>query len=196
MRTKAGLLLEKLLNQLPNSYRDLFCWNGEPGINCSSCTVSCQCQCHERFEEMAQLPHIKLWLLALEAKELIEPSPIEQEYPHYPFCNGSRKFPAGVKGHSCSCLRLPLAAFSEVEECEVSGEEFEEYSESFAEFAVDGFYDISRDTDGTPHCVRAIRLSSLNRLLADRSIKHAATVDGYGPSRVEAVLPKILTKKE
>ena len=39
---------------------------------------------------------------------------IPVEYPHLPFCNGDRKFPAGVKGHSCCCLNYNRLSEQEV----------------------------------------------------------------------------------
>jgi hypothetical protein len=80
-RTKAGLLLEKILNG--NKHRYLLCWNGEredseeSPYDCACCITwsdnelyqRCGCICHERIEEMARVPHIKLWLLALESMD-------------------------------------------------------------------------------------------------------------------------------
>src|SRR6266852_1183139 len=41
------------------------------------------------------------------AKVLAAEKPGERkEYPHLLFCNGSRKYPAGVPGHSCCCLNI------------------------------------------------------------------------------------------
>ena len=77
IRTKEGLILEKLLHDLKHRY--LFCWNGETGsaadaYDCACCMIwdtpedgFCGCVCHERIEKMATQSGVRLWLLASEA---------------------------------------------------------------------------------------------------------------------------------
>ncbi len=75
-RTKAGLILEKLLHD--NKHRWLFCWNGEhedAAYDCACCLTwpndelytNCGCLCHTRIEAMARITDMKLFLLAAEA---------------------------------------------------------------------------------------------------------------------------------
>lgn len=83
-RTKAGIILEKILSE--NKHRYLWCWNGEGDgdenypYDCACCLVeddflsmSCGCTCHTRIEEMASHPHIRLWLVAMEAMDELPP---------------------------------------------------------------------------------------------------------------------------
>jgi hypothetical protein len=77
-RTKAGLILEKLLSS--NQARWLWCWTGNDSspfaeaYDCACCMTwqddsllsNCGCHCHARIEEMASLPNIRMWLLAAE----------------------------------------------------------------------------------------------------------------------------------
>jgi hypothetical protein len=84
MRTIAGLILEKILHDSKN--RHLLCWNGEgpesAAYDCGCCLTwpgtftlqhDCPCVCHQRIEEMASLPHISLWLIAMEAMDALPP---------------------------------------------------------------------------------------------------------------------------
>jgi hypothetical protein len=80
-RTKAGLILEKILHE--NKHRYLLCWNGEAEdseespYDCACCITwsdnelyqRCGCICHERIEEIARQRGIKLWLLAMESMD-------------------------------------------------------------------------------------------------------------------------------
>ena len=81
-RTESGLNLEKIFSELKHRY--LFCWNGEPEgstYDCGCCMTwpddatyrVCGCVCHERIEEMANLPHIKLWLVAMKSMGELPP---------------------------------------------------------------------------------------------------------------------------
>lgn len=74
-RTKAGLILEKLLNE--SKYRWLWCWKGDDdpsAYDCACCIMwpndnvlsECECICHTRIEEIASLTSIRMWLLAAE----------------------------------------------------------------------------------------------------------------------------------
>jgi hypothetical protein len=76
MRTKAGILLEKFLND--NKNRWLLCWNGEDGdsaYDCACCMTwideamlnICGCVCHKRIEDMARVQSMTLMLLAADA---------------------------------------------------------------------------------------------------------------------------------
>jgi hypothetical protein len=84
-RTKAGIILEKILSE--NKHRYLWCWNGEGEgdesypYDCACCLTwsggteddflvnSCGCICHTRIEEMASHPHVRLWLVAMKAMD-------------------------------------------------------------------------------------------------------------------------------
>lgn len=87
-RTKAGIILEKILSE--NKHRYLWCWNGETeedensSYDCACCLTwaggtedeflhFCGCVCHIRIEAMASNPHVRLWLVALEAMKELPP---------------------------------------------------------------------------------------------------------------------------
>ena len=86
-RTKAGIILEKILSE--NKYRYLWCWDWEErddaSYDCACCLTwsggteddflanSCGCICHARIEEMSTLPNIRLWLVAMKAMDELPP---------------------------------------------------------------------------------------------------------------------------
>jgi hypothetical protein len=93
-RTKAGLILEKYLHNLPHRY--LFCWNGEDdsvaAYDCACCMTwpdddmyqRCGCICHDRIEAMANQRNIHLWLIAMSSMDVLPPvfSSYEEKLKH------------------------------------------------------------------------------------------------------------------
>jgi len=81
-RTKQGIILEQLLHSMKGRY--VFCWNNNAdewgAYDCGCCITyvggdnpeifdMCGCVCHHRIEEMANGPHMRMFLLALKASE-------------------------------------------------------------------------------------------------------------------------------
>ena len=82
-RTKQGIILEQLLHGMPHRY--VLCWNGSVdewgAYDCACCIgyvggdnpeelySGCGCVCHTRIEEMANSPHMRMFLLALKASD-------------------------------------------------------------------------------------------------------------------------------
>ena len=81
-RTKAGLVLEKILHGM--KYRYLLCWSGNEAdrewgaYDCACCityvgedtaVAGCGCVCHQRIEKIVQNPDLRMFLLALSGSE-------------------------------------------------------------------------------------------------------------------------------
>lgn len=82
-RTKAGIVLEKLLHGM--KYRYVLCWSGNEAdmewggaYDCACCIAyvdedtavsGCGCVCHQRIEKIVQNPDLRMFLLALSSSE-------------------------------------------------------------------------------------------------------------------------------